>query len=315
MVSKKAIVAVSVIAVFAVIAVLFLWRPSPNGKTIFEDTIEPVIIYTPNLVVNGYESDGHWTRSMTTNLPEHVSTISCSVSNTGNAEAQDVNFEIRVDGNLVVAELVQSIPVQGRQNYSYTVTMPYDSLRAIEVKTWCSESLDIHNFSIEHNFPRYWSENPDILKLFITPNENSVVWREHQIIENKFFLTPNWIAIRNWVGDNIQYKGDTLVHDTDEYWQFGAETMRLGTGDCEDFSILLCSLLRANGWSSNEVYVVIGKNDKGYHAWVKIDMGILGWYHLEPQSGSWGLIGDIGLWLSGYDSVYQFNDIQFQQVK
>jgi len=313
MASKKAIVAVSVIAVFAVIAVLFLWRPSPNGKTIFEDTIEPVIIYTPNLVVNGYESDGHWTRSMTTNLPEYVSTVSCSVSNTGNAEAQDVNFEIRVDGELFGTEFVSSIPVQGRRSYSYTISMPYDSSRTIEVKSWCSESSDISTFSINHEFPRYWDENPDILKLFITPNEFNVVLKESQIIDSKFFLTPNWMAIRDWVSDNIEYRYDSNIYGT-EHWQFPLETLRLGTGDCEDFSILTCSLLRANGWSTNDVFVVLGKNGDNYHAWVKIDMGILGWYNLEPQGGSWNLvIGDF-LMLSGYTPIYQFNDLQVQKL-
>ena len=314
MVSKKNIVAVVGIAIVAIIIVLFVWRPSPNSETIYEHTIEPVITYQPNLIVNGYESDGYWTRNVATNLPNYESNIECSVSNTGNSMAQDVNFELRVDGNLIANEFVQSISVQDRQTYSYKVTMPYDSSRTIEVKTWCSESSDISSFSIEHNFPRYWSENPDVLKLFITPNESNVVWRGNQILEDKFFLTPNWMAIRDWVGNTVQYKEDNLVHGKSEYWQFGTDTLRLGTGDCEDFSILLCSLLRANGWSANEVYVVIGVTGDSYHAWVKIDLGLLGWYHLEPQAGSWGLIGDIGLWLRGYESVFQFNDLQVLQI-
>lgn len=315
MAPKKAIIAITVVAIFALIIVLFVWRPGPNGETIYERTIEPVITYQPNLIVNGYERDGNWTRNMATNLPDYVSNIECSVLNTGNSIAEDVSFEIRVEGNLIATEYISSLIDGTRQVYSYTVTMPYDSSRTIELKTWCSKSSDIYSFSIEHNFPRYWSDNPDVLKLFITPNESNVVWRENQILEDKFFLTPNWIAIRDWVGNTIQYKDDNLVHGKSDYWQFGADTLKLRTGDCEDFSILLCSLLRANGWSTNEVYVVLGKNEGGYHAWVKIDLGLLGWYHLEPQAGSWGLIGDIGLWLSGYQSVYQFNDMQYQQIK
>jgi len=318
MASKKVIISTVFVLVVTITVLLFVLRPALNDKPFLEPYVdpyvEPQVTYLPILDVNGYESNGYWTRNTATDLPDYISTIRCSVSNVGNSTANEVNFEIRIDGDLFKTEFFPSLAVWDRQTYTYTVTMPYDSSRTIEVKTWCSESSDISTFSVEHNFPRYLTEDASISKLFITPRESNVVWRENQILEDKFFLTPNWIAIRDWVGNNIQYKEDDVDHGKPEYWQFGTETLSRRTGDCEDFSILLCSLLRANGWSANDVYVVLGKNDDGYHGWVKINMGILGWYNLEPQGSSWNLvIGDF-IMLSGYTPIYQFNDVQVQKL-
>jgi len=81
---------------------------------------------------------------------------------------------------------------------------------------------------------------------------------------------------------------------------------------------LLCSLLRADGWSANDVYVVLGKNKNDeYHAWVKIKIDLLlgsVWYNIEPQGNGWNtLIGDF-LSLSGYEAICYFNDSQFHKI-
>lgn len=60
-----------------------------------------------------------------------------------------------------------------------------------------------------------------------------------------------------------------LSYETLDFWNFSAETLRDGIGDCEDTSILLCSILR-NKLSEDEVYVSAGRF-KGYgHAWVTV---------------------------------------------
>jgi hypothetical protein len=47
---------------------------------------------------------------------------------------------------------------------------------------------------------------------------------------------------------------------------------------------------------------------------VKINLGTLGWYNLEPQeNGLATLVGDF-LTLSNYQAVYEFNDQQFHQI-
>jgi transglutaminase-like putative cysteine protease len=125
-------------------------------------------------------------------------------------------------------------------------------------------------------------------------------------------LIPDWVEIRDWVSKNINYTLDSEVHATEEYWQYPNETLTLGTGDCEDFSILLCSLLRANGWDENEAYVVIGVKDGQYHGWVKLNVDLIGWQSIEPQADALNtLVGDT-LTLSGFTAEYMFNDQNFQ---
>jgi hypothetical protein len=65
---------------------------------------------------------------------------------------------------------------------------------------------------------------------------------------------------------NISYR-----QDIGEFWQFPSETIWRGTGDCEDSSILTCSLLRnfTNG------YVVLGAYQGYGHAWCQCNGEIL----------------------------------------
>ena len=60
-----------------------------------------------------------------------------------------------------------------------------------------------------------------------------------------------------------------------DFWQFPHETLLLGIGDCEDTSILLGSLARAQ---EKDYWVVIGGvyldgELLGYHAWVHMNLG------------------------------------------
>ena len=92
-------------------------------------------------------------------------------------------------------------------------------------------------------------------------------------------------AIRDWVADNIEYKNDEEQWGVDEYWQTPEETLSLRTGDCEDFAILLCTLLRAYGISAEQIYVAVGIDDDGYgHAFLIENWYLDGeWRAIEPQ--------------------------------
>jgi transglutaminase-like putative cysteine protease len=84
--------------------------------------------------------------------------------------------------------------------------------------------------------------------------------------------------IRDWVANNIDYKSDEDRWGED-YWQTPEETLYYNTGDCEDFSTLLCSLLRAYGIDAEQVYVALGIDAEEYgHAFLIED-----WYH----DGEW----------------------------
>ena len=183
----------------------------------------------------------------------------------------------------------------------------------VSLQASCEDSVDAYSFAFGADVPRAFSDKPELVKLFVTPREPSLVELKDEVLKDAPLKLNDWIALRNWVGNNIKYEHDDAVHGVRDYWQFGKETVAMKTGDCEDFAILLCSLLRAAGYSPDNVYVVIGKNPNGHHAWVKINLGSI-WYNLEPQENGWAtFVGDL-LMLSDYQALYQFNDQQFHQV-
>ena len=75
---------------------------------------------------------------------------------------------------------------------------------------------------------------------------------------------PDPWALYNWVCQNIDYR-----RDVGEFWQTPSETLR-GSGDCEDTSILLTSLIRAGG---SPAHVALGNLQGLGHAWVVNEKG------------------------------------------
>jgi transglutaminase-like putative cysteine protease len=76
-----------------------------------------------------------------------------------------------------------------------------------------------------------------------------------------------------WVAQNIFYRPDYSL-GSPEAWLYPSQTIQLRKGDCEDFAILLCSLIRAKGIPHEEVKVVAGLVQSGGevvgHAWVEL---------------------------------------------
>lgn len=77
---------------------------------------------------------------------------------------------------------------------------------------------------------------------------------------------PNIWSSLDWVCRNIGYR-----HDMAEFWQFPSETLARREGDCEDASILLCSLLE----NFTDGYVVLGSYQGYGHAWCQSNSHIL----------------------------------------
>jgi predicted transglutaminase-like cysteine proteinase len=123
--------------------------------------------------------------------------------------------------------------------------------------------------------------------------------------------------IRDWVATNIDYMSDEKRWGED-YWQTPEETLSYRTGDCEDFSILLCSLLRAYGIDAEQVYVALGVDDEEEgHAFLIED-----WYHdgewrrIESQAPaqfsswhSWFGLPNPDSRLDEYEITAVFNDL------
>ncbi len=125
------------------------------------------------------------------------------------------------------------------------------------------------------------------IKAYITPDCTLVLDCLQDILgDPPYELTEaGFDAIRDWVAANIDYKTDEERWGIEEYWQTPEETLSLRTGDCEDFAILLCTLLRAYGIDEEYIYVAIGVDDKEYgHAFLIEDWYLYGeWRAIEPQ--------------------------------
>ncbi len=147
----------------------------------------------------------------------------------------------------------------------------------------CFSGVAAHEVSAENGLPKTESE----FKSYITPQCPQVVQTLRSILGDPPYEVSQtgFDGIRTWVANEIDYVSDEK-HSWGDYWQTPEETLRLGTGDCEDFSILLCSLLRAYGIAAEHVYVAIGVDDeKNEHAFLIEDWNCDGeWRRIEPQA-------------------------------
>lgn len=157
-----------------------------------------------------------------------------------------------------------------------------------------------------------WPHKPEIMKYYITPDDPKVKAALNDILSGEWRWAYNdFNALREWVSLHVSYKSDQNVHGAIDYWQLPSETLKLGTGDCEDFAILLCSLLRANGVPSDQVYVAIGvTQDKRYAHGYLVEKWYNGiWRVIEPEAGALtGLFLMDWLTSTNFEESYCFND-------
>ena len=165
--------------------------------------------------------------------------------------------------------------------------------------------------------PPPWSpRSAEDMKAYITPNDAIVQQKVQEILDAWWrWAYSDFEALRQWVADHVTYRSDSTVHGTRDYWQLPAETMVLGTGDCEDFAILFCSLLRAHSVPADSVYVAVGRsqNTENLHAYLVERWSTGEWQAMEPQQGTWQvlLLGDAVSFWSEYEEIYCFNDQRY----
>ena len=144
---------------------------------------------------------------------------------------------------------------------------------------------------------------------FITPNDPIVQATLSEILANRPFWRSDIGAIRAWVDLNVIPTRD----DRGDHWQKPAETIIRGQGDCEDFAILMVTLLRAYGIPPEDIYVALGVDKEGeyFHAFVvRREWGE--WRVMEPQEG--GLLVDLlvdFLTARRFDTTSGFNDVAY----
>ena len=291
LVGKKTSIVVGVALILIIIGAILFYsqtQTATNRKD-FESSDTYKQTKKAVLVADGYVSSSFWSRNTTTDLPDFVTNIVYSVRNDGNSDATNVILTVTLDGSFLTENDVSSLPILEVQTYYVQFSTIYDTVKTMQIQASCADSTDSYTLSIGSKFPRQYSGDPNVMKLFVTPNEGSVVNQKNSILKSKFFLTPDYMALRDWVGSNIKYTFDSESHGQTDYWQFSKETLSTETGDCEDSAILLCSLLRAAGVSANDVYVVVGETQGQGHAWVSFKwftlLGQPAWIRMEPTAG------------------------------
>jgi len=261
----------------------------------------------PKLEVNIKETSNYW-ENLASNLPELISNLDVSVTNLGIGSAENVEVTTKIDGANYNIESIALLQPSEAYASSITVKVGYKSAKIVTIVASCPLSSNSKTVIVNANLSRNFDEN--LCRSFITPEDQNVVELKNKILKDKPVLTVNWMALRDWVGSNIKYRSDSEIHGERDYWQFPNETIQLRTGDCEDFSVLLCSLLRADGWSPDSVYVIVGEQNNQYHAWVKVIWNDIH-YNIEPQGSGFAVVGGDILTLSGYNAKYYFNDEKF----
>jgi len=167
-------------------------------------------------------------------------------------------------------------------------------------------------------------ENPST---FVTPGDSAVSqlvsrltlggWSDPR--DSGEFWTET-LTLYSWVTDNVEYVEDGIypvlpeepawgVDYVEEVWQFPNETLRLRRGDCEDSSLLLCSMLINYHEGAYPTECIIISGSKGGHMAVQLSTNPGELTILDPAGGyytkdAWGeptsreLRAEIARWLS-----------------
>ncbi len=153
-----------------------------------------------------------------------------------------------------------------------------------------------------------YTSPPFDLRMLVTPGDPRVQSSLKAILSDNNDVRTDFRRIQDWVAANVIY-----MRDIQDYWQMPSETLTKKEGDCKDYSTLLCSLWRAYGIPSGDVYVAIGKSrDNKRHAFV-IEKYLKGrWQVIEPQVGGF-IASDMSAAETAekYAIMFLFNDIEY----
>ncbi len=110
-------------------------------------------------------------------------------------------------------------------------------------------------YLVSVRYPGQWQD----LRDFIQPSSPDILAVYSEI-------GPDYWALYDFVCRNIDYR-----RDIGEFWQTPSETLARTLGDCEDTSLVLCSLLR----NTIDAHVALGSFQGYGHAWCQLNGEIL----------------------------------------
>ncbi|MGA2158415.1 MAG: transglutaminase-like domain-containing protein [Dehalococcoidia bacterium] len=182
------------------------------------------------------------------------------------------------------------------------------SLRSIKIITLILVAVVVLSCS-----PRIASSSQSPVMSFdprglITVGDPAIQARLKVILSDNTDIRTDFRRIQDWVASYVVYDPNTST-----YWQSPSETIYKKTGDCKDYSTLLCSLWRADGVPASDVYVAIGQSrDSKLHAFL-IERYLNGkWQVIEPQVGGF-ITSDLGAidTAEKYAITFLFNDVEY----
>lgn len=152
-------------------------------------------------------------------------------------------------------------------------------------------------YLVSVRYPSQWHD----IREFIQPDNPDIIAIYSEI-------GPDVLGCLDWVCRNISYRPDI-----GEWWSFPSETIERGTGDCEDSSILTCSLLR----NFANAYVTLGSYQGYGHAWCQLNGQILETSYTRAQPVSdpqdycpYAFFNDrevVELWPGALDEVFELS--------
>jgi len=255
--------------------------------------------------VGFHVNHGRWQRDSSTDLPVYLSAIDYIVYNYGSTDMDDVRLTAFLDGSTC---LQKSVRILAHSSFTdrFSISLIYDQIHQISVKALTIGSQATCSFYLEAIPPRSASTlSPETAKLYVTPNDK-IVRETLDEISRAYPKVPMWMAIKDWVLRNVQYRSDYQAYGVKDFWNLPRETIRLGAGDCEDLSLLLCSLYRAAGYSQDDTYVILASKGETGHAWTEVRVSGSGWQRIDLT------MFRVQTERLGYEAEYRFNDIYFE---
>jgi hypothetical protein len=272
-----------------------------SGGPATNDTYKPpekkdveldVSIAETRITLHGKKSElyGNWSRG-SDDLPYfNYYGGAVIVHNGGKKTANNVTIVVVEIRKQVLLNETRSI----RSGYTYyrridPFMIRYDDTPIVWASVHCSESVPEEvTSSVLLNPPweRYKPplNRPEITSFYITPKNPEIMNIVSQIRSN----STDWNDIAEWIHRSITYRSYSIM---ERGWRLGHETLSAESGNNVNLSILLCSMLRAAGWSQDDVYVGWRVDGEVEHTWVFMkDCDSSSWLSLEPISDGFNKI-------------------------
>jgi len=228
----------------------------------------------------------------------------------------------------------QKLNIQLKSNYQLEeeINQAYESLKVtnssfIEKKIEFDEKILYKNQLIKEEssllelqnslnqeiilFRTYESKDP---RIFVDVNDSKLLEILNQLINSSMNNSEKAEAIFNYTRDNIS-KEDTLIRNGRiDYWNYPKDIIENKKGGYEDKIILLISMLRASGFSNNEVEVVGAKisliDSTSSDIWVEIKLGGDTYLLLPREKNNFDSFNKTEIYkLYDVQELFRFNDI------